>query len=369
MKLVHVVNVRWFNATAWYGLYLARLQMEAGHDVRVIVLLDTDTHRKAEEWGLPVDLELSSLISSANPLRHIQLFKKTAEFVLKFRPDIVTCHRGEAFLLWGLVRNWFPTFKLIRTRGDQRPPKNNLPNRWLHKSAADAVIATCSSIAQGLSNRLGLPMDSIHIIRGGVDKDKFQFDWQGRERIREEYGFTEHQVVIGLLGRLDPVKGHRTLIQALAKLRADGHDSIRLMFIGNQSRITAEELSGWARLDGVDDLTVHTGFHPDVRACISALDLGVVASNGSETIARAALEIMACGRPLIGSDVGVMPDILDRETLFPSDSSQRLADLIASLLPTEKRSELALKQKERLKEFAPSEFLARTENVYRSLLK
>ena len=42
-RSIQVVNVRWFNATAWYGLELARLLNAAGHDSRVVALADTET--------------------------------------------------------------------------------------------------------------------------------------------------------------------------------------------------------------------------------------------------------------------------------------------------------------------------------------
>ncbi|MDP3425791.1 MAG: glycosyltransferase family 1 protein, partial [Humidesulfovibrio sp.] len=45
MVVFQVVNVRWFNATAWYGLYLSRLLQEAGHRVVVLTLDGTESHR------------------------------------------------------------------------------------------------------------------------------------------------------------------------------------------------------------------------------------------------------------------------------------------------------------------------------------
>ena len=51
-RSIQVVNVRWFNATAWYGLELARLLNAAGHESRVVALADTETFAKAEEMGL-----------------------------------------------------------------------------------------------------------------------------------------------------------------------------------------------------------------------------------------------------------------------------------------------------------------------------
>ena len=52
MKIFQVINVRWFNATAWYALTLSRLLADAGHEVLVLTQADTDTDRKSREMGL-----------------------------------------------------------------------------------------------------------------------------------------------------------------------------------------------------------------------------------------------------------------------------------------------------------------------------
>ena len=51
MRIIQVINVRWFNATAWYGLFLGKLLQEAGHDVLILALKDTEPYFKSLEWG------------------------------------------------------------------------------------------------------------------------------------------------------------------------------------------------------------------------------------------------------------------------------------------------------------------------------
>ena len=133
---------------------------------------------------------------------------------------------------------------------------------------------------------------------------------------------------VGLLGRFDLVKGQRETIAALAKLVGEGVRNIRLLLLGFH-RDASGEVEAWIREAGMERYVTITGKVPDVTACLSALDVGVVASLWSETIARAALEIMACGRPLVSTSVGVMPDLLPASALVaPGD-----VDALAGVLP------------------------------------
>jgi len=328
MRILQVANVRWFNATAWYALTLARLLRDAGHHCPVLVLPGTETHQKALEWGLdavPMDL------NTVNPLRLPGLYARLRGLVRRGRFQVVDCHRGEAFVLFGLLKNRHG-YSLIRTRGDQRPPKANLPNAWLHRRAADAVVATNSRTMAQLRQAFGLGPDRLRMIPGGVDTDAFTFDPDGRRRVRAEFGYDDSQVVFGLLGRFDEVKGQEQCIRAVARLARGGLPA-RLLLIGFETATSEAEVRSWIARENAPDDALNvvriTGLRPDVAACVSACDVGVVPSLWSETIARAALEMMACGLPVVGSDVGVMPDLVSAEALAAPGDVDALETLLA----------------------------------------
>jgi glycosyltransferase involved in cell wall biosynthesis len=367
LRVIQVVNVRWFNATAWYGLFLSRLLKEAGHEVRVLALDGTESFAKAREWGLD---PLPYPLNTSNPLVLFRLYRNLTALMRAFNPQVVNCHRGESFMLWGLLKARGHRFALVRTRGDQRPPKGNSPNRFLHARLADALIATNSRTAADLRRILRVPEEKLHTILGGVDTGCFFPDPEGRRRLRDMWGLAEHEFAVGLLGRFDEVKGQKELIRAVGMLRAEGRRQVRLVLAGFPASLSREDLTTCLSEAGLADSTVITGRRSDIRACIAALDLGVAASTGSEAIARAALEIMACGVPLLGSDVGVMSDLLDASALVPPGDVPALADALRRILDEPARKEtLARRQRMRMEELSERLFLARTLAVYTDALR
>ena len=247
-RSIQVVNVRWFNATAWYGLELARLLNAAGHESRVVALADTETFAKAEEMGLR---PLAMPLNAKNPLEFPGLIRDMGRLVRAFRPDVVNCHRGESFLFWGLLKG-MGGYALVRTRGDQRLPKGNLPNRILHTRVADAVVATNSVMARHFAEKMRVPAERLHMILGGVDTERFRFVPEGRAEVRARYGFTDDECVVGLLGRFDLVKGQRETIAALAKLVGEGVRNIRLLLLGFSTATLQEEVEAWIREAGME---------------------------------------------------------------------------------------------------------------------
>ena len=360
MRTIQVVNVRWFNATSWYGLFLSKLLQDAGHEVLVITLESTQSHARALALGLET---LCLPLNSASPAKLLDTFLALRKLVRTYRPHVVNCHRGESFILWGLLRRMHPSFRLVRTRGDQRLPKANPFNTMLHRSLTDAVVATNSFTASHIVTRLGVPQDKVHVILGGVDRERFRFDPSGRERIRREFGYGKDDLVIGILGRFDRVKGHRELIEAFSRVHAR-EQRVRLLLIGFDTTINAAQMMDLAHRHGIERIMKITGLREDVPACISALDLGVIASLGSETIARAALEIMSCGVPLVGTRVGVMPDLLSGERLVLPGDVSGLADLILAHCSTEQRARTVSEQERTISSLSGQDFLRQTLAVY-----
>ena len=334
LRIVQVVNVRWFNATAWYALFLSRLLTDMGHEVTVLGLPGTDSFARAEAMGLAPCGLCSCSLNTQNPLEMPALVKSLSAFLHEKKPDIVNCHRGEAFIFFAMLKNLGHKFKLVRTRGDQRSPKGGPGNRFLHTSLCDALIATNSRTRQAMASALAVPESTIHCILGGVDRKRFSRDEEAAKALRQTLGMKESDFVVGLLGRFDPVKGHETLMQAVALVRqrlGATPPEARLLLAGLPAAHTESHITNLARAYGLTD-TVITGHCTDIAACIATMNLGVVASLGSEAIARAALEIMSCGVPLVGSTVGVMPDLLPDYALCPPGDSDALADLIAQVM-------------------------------------
>ena len=366
LRTLQVVNVRWFNATAWYGMELARLLNKAGHPTLTLGLAGTASFARAQAMGLdPIGLPLNT----CSPVQTLQLARDIKKLVQDFRPDIVNCHRGEAFWLWGLLKNTAPGYALVRTRGDQRLPRNSLVNRWLHQHTAEAVISTNSVMARHFVNKLRVPAAQVHTILGGVDTSFFRFSEERRQAIRAAYGYGADEQVVGLLGRFDRVKGQKELIHAVAHLRRQGNQRLRLLLIGFTTATTQAEVESWIAEAGIADITRITGKVSDVVGHLCALDVGVIASLWSETIARAALEIMACARPLVSTSVGVMPDLLPAEALCPPADENALAQLLQRALDDGAfRERLVQASSLTMHELDSTHFLDKTLAVYETAL-
>ncbi|WP_462325356.1 glycosyltransferase family 4 protein [Desulfoplanes sp.] len=367
MKIIQVVNVRFFNATAWYGLYLSKLLIRAGHDVRILGLEGTESYDKAHSWGLPIS---PMDLNTQTPWGVLGLYRELATLVDSFSPDIVNCHRGESFVLWGCLRRLKGNFRLVRTRGDQRLPKANIFNQVLHRHMTDAVISTNTQMRDHFRNRFHLGPDRLFQVIGGVDRSGFAFDPEGRTRVRQEFGYDDQDVVIGLLGRFDRVKGQKETIEAVAGARAQtGAKNIKLMLLGFETDTSETQVRQWIKDYGVEDITVVTGKRSDVAACISALDLGVVSSLWSETIARATLEIMACSVPVVGTSVGVMPDLLSpRALVAPGDVPALATCLARGVNDPDFRQTLCKEQAATINGLEGEDFLGQTLDIYKKLL-
>lgn len=366
MKIFQVINVRWYNATAWYAITLSRLLAEAGHEVTVLTQAGTPSEEAARGLGLntvAVDLNTNNPLRLAAAARHITHLLKT------HRPDIVNCHRGEGFFLWGLLRLLRFNYRLVRTRGDQRPPRSDAFNRMLHADVADAVVVTNRRMADYFLHKMRTPAHGLWLIHGGVDTARFAFDAKGRDRVRAEFGFGPGDVVVGLVGRFDRVKGHKETIEAVARLRDRGMDTVRLFLIGFDTAMTSSQIQASIDEHGLCDITRISGRRDDVPACISALDIGVVASLWSEAIARSALEIMAAERPMVSTSVGVMPDLTAPAMLVEPGDPAALADTLARLINDPAlRTQVLEAQKRTMSQLTLEEFLKRSLNLYTSLI-
>jgi glycosyltransferase involved in cell wall biosynthesis len=213
-----------------------------------------------------------------------------------------------------------------------RAPGRGIPSAlalWLaRRTRASRLIAVTEDIALKLA-RSGLPRTRIVHVPNGVEAPA-SGDLDARSRIRSELGVSDRTFVIGIVGRLEPVKGHRRLIEALASL-GDGPRPAEAWFVGDGP--LRNELEKEVSRRDLSDRIRFLGFRGDVRSVMAALDVGVFCSD-HEGMPYAALEMMASGVPLVARRVGGLAEIVaDRNDglLYPAGDPTALSGVLTRL--------------------------------------
>ena len=170
---------------------------------------------------------------------------------------------------------------------------------------ASAVISVSGQLAEE-ARKLGVLDDRLAVIPNGVDPEHFYP--RDKRTCRKELGLPEEGHLLVTVAHLGHRKGHHEVIRALAYLPGD----VQLVIVGGSAQGgTPERLCAVAAEVGVEDRLILPGPQPYEKVPIyfSAADASVLASY-REGCPNAVLESLACGRPVVATDVGAVRDIL-----------------------------------------------------------
>lgn len=192
--------------------------------------------------------------------------------------------------------------------GEAHPPA--IGGKWLVRREIRRLSSHVVVVSRDVACQvLATDPEAVSVISNAVGKDFDKKPLRGRE-VRGQFGFGEHQFVVGAIGSIRPVKGFDVLVRAIATLRESiPHLIVAIAGNGDGSRLTelAEEF-------GVtENLRLLGCVHP-IRPFYGSCDVICVPSR-SESFGRVALEAMASGVPVVATAVGGMKDtIVDGET-------------------------------------------------------
>jgi glycosyltransferase involved in cell wall biosynthesis len=169
----------------------------------------------------------------------------------------------------------------------------------------DRLIVVSKAIERKIreEGRYGAP---VSLIYNGVDLQRYNHQ-QPCCTLREEFGIPEGAPVVGVVARLEAEKGHRTLVDAWPPVLLS-HPDARLLIVGEGSE--RNSLEAQAASLGIADRVVFTGRREDVPAVTAALDIAVLPSY-REAQGLSVLEAMALGRPVVASNVGGIPEMVE----------------------------------------------------------
>ena len=219
------------------------------------------------------------------------------------------------------------------------------------------VVGVSEAVTKTFADRSRIEVVHNGLAPGVVDRQA------GRQRLEEALGGAPGAVV-ALVGRLDPVKGHRELLAAASEIRGRRPD-LRLVFVGGPDASHPgyeEEL----RREAGDEASF-LGHRDDARELIAGAELLAIPTVVPEGFPYVGLEALAAGTPVVGYASGGLPELVGPcGLLVPPGDRDALAEAIVSLLEDEsRRRRLGECGRERVaREFTLDRMVEATRNVY-----
>ncbi|MBI4368704.1 MAG: glycosyltransferase family 4 protein [Elusimicrobia bacterium] len=363
MKILHLMDEPYDSGLTSSALNLA--QLLALHGVKTGVLARGGSYALQQaklralgyfEW------------SGAWPLA----YREIADWIDGEGFDLLHAHTGSMHSLAWLLSRRRPSLAVMRTRADARRVKKLIFYDRLLKDTK-YMIFPMKAIREEFLVTYHYPIDRTKVIYPSIDGllETRRFD-QGPAPVMDGQGWRVKTVTI--VGRLDPVKGHRDFLQAMAMVLFR-FPNVEAQIIGAEKNIKAKELELLAQKLGVASKVKFFGFL-DAAKLAEAMrrsDIGVIASRGSEAVSRVSLEWMSLGKPVVGTKVGMIPELIrNAETgfLVPPGSYEEMAYALGRLLKDEALSRRFGENGRKIYEkfFTPAACLKEHLAVYESLI-
>lgn len=341
LNVLHLEDEPWDSGIAHYAVTLAAEQARLGHRVALWGVTGSPLVKAAADRGLAT----RTWLPGPSGWLEIPALRREAA---AFAPEVLNAHTGSSHALALMIAP--KGAAVIRTRGDARPVQATTLTRW---SAGRTKVFIAAN--QGIQAQLAaaFPRAAVRLVPQGIE---------GPEDVASMPGMP----LVGMIARMDPVKGHDVLLDAamLLKPRVPG---LKILCAGEGPQL--KRLSWRLQPQGLDGVVRFLGRVPDRWTFLAGCRLGVVASLSSEAVSRAALEWMAAARPVIATSVGGIPDLVEDGVtglLVPPGDADALAKAVERLLAEPALAEeMGRRARERWEErFSLAPFLTKTQEVY-----
>lgn len=285
-------------------------------------------------------------------------FFKLIPFVIRNKVDIICANtRVTQFLAYLLYRSLGVKYVSVY-HGFYKPRFI----RKLFKFEGVRTIAISNAVKDHLIKDLRIKKDKIRVIYHGIDLEEFD----KTSSRRQEFGLKNDDVVLGILGRISPEKGHFLVIEAFKRLK-DKYTNVYLLISG-EGRFK-DKLRVCVKKESLEDRVKLISLRGE--DFLGIVDVLIVASS-QEGFGYVILEAFAMEVCVIGFSVGGIKEIIkDRDTglLFYTYDPAALICVIEKLLKDmDLRKQLVLNAKKKLADFNLEEMVRKTESVYREVL-
>jgi glycosyltransferase involved in cell wall biosynthesis len=210
-----------------------------------------------------------------------------------------------------------------------------------------AQIAYNSQLAAVQHERLGYPRRKRRIILNGIDTEQFRPSPNARLALRRQLGLPADAILIGRIARYAAMKDTPTLLRAFREL-LQTHYGAHLVLIGTGMDETNRELTALLHQSSIGSYVRLMGQQLRVEEILPAFDLCLSSSSNTEGFPTVLAEAMACGVPVISTDVGEAAHIIaDAARIVAPKASDALAASAARVLGLSPHARENLGQRDR----------------------
>lgn len=346
LKVIQINSMKNWGGGEAHVFLLCREFMALDVSVVLVCRPGSAIDQKSREANIPV---LNLPLKGALDLKSAW---KLAKYCRENSIDIIHAHLGRDYWTAVLAKIFYPKLQVVMTRHIRAPLKNDVLHRWLYKKV-DKVIAVSQTVKKAITI---FPPEKITVIHNGIDIDKFSAAKPGI--LRGELGVGAETKIVGMVGRVNPSKGHETFLQSIPEIQAKCPNTVFVVVGGG------EYISELQRMNRAVHFLGPRGNIPEI---MKDLDVFVLAS-WNEPFGLVTVEALAAGVPVVATNTGGTAEIItDGETglLIPPKDPVKLAQAVKRVLSDEK---LADKLKEggvrRAKIFNIRDMAINTLNVY-----
>ena len=293
----------------------------------------------AEAHGV-APLVVAELGRELSLLRDVVTLLKLWRLMRRIRPDVVHTHTAKA----GFVGRWAAWLARVPVRvhtfhghvlqGYFGPRKTAL-FRWLEQLTArltDRLITISPALRDELAGTYRIaPVEKFAVVPLGLDLEPYTSVTRHTGTFRAEWAIPPDAPLIGIVGRLVPIKNHALFLEAARRVR-EQIPGAWFAIIGDGELRTA--LQAQASMPDLAGAVTFTGFLRDLRPIYGDLDLLVISSDNEGTPVSI-IEALAAGVPIVSTAVGGVPDLLEGGrygVLVPPGDADALADAMITAL-------------------------------------
>lgn len=352
-----------------YSIQTAKQLIEKNIETNILCFVDSRVHKESLMNNIPV---ITS--NFKNYFQPIEYFK-TSKLLKEKKFDIIHCQASKD--LWLIVpalklANLSTPLLLTKQMGSYIIKKDFL-HRWIY-NRVDVALAISKVIAKNLVDTTPLTENKIELLHNSIDTEKFNREMIDRNKVRTEFKIGTNELLIGMMARFSPGKGHEEFILAANEL-IKKYKHIRFMIIGEPSKgedkYAAEVKTLVSSLDIIDNI-IFTGYRKDIPEVLASLDIFVFPSH-AEAFGIALAEALSMGIPSVCSNSdGVLDIAVDNVTslLFEKKNWLDLKNKIETLINDEHlRNNFSIASRKRAIEmFDIKIFMQKLIGIYNRLL-